>query len=321
MRWALLSGVVLLLVVPAAQARRPVCDRVAAPHARLATPGALVAALRPGQVGCLRGAEYRQRQVVIRKPGITIRSSPGERASWAGRVVLAANRVTLRGLNLDGSLGPPCLGRGCYPHEDTLPSPTVNGPDSRVIGNDITNPTGICINVRGFYGLHPDGFLIARNRIHDCRPATNHIHGIYLSGGGHGRVRDNAIFDNGDKGIVFFPAAHDTLVTGNTIVQNRTSVHFGGDRRQAPNGNVLRHNVIAFPAPHDGRPARFNVESHFAGPVGRRNVLAGNCLYTTAADSFFAGDPPASGIAADREGFTADTGVVADPLLLDRANS
>src|SRR4051794_27661798 len=123
------------------------CDRVASPHGKIKQPKTLLHKLRPGQVGCLRAGVYRVRQVVITKSRITLRSYPGDRATWQGRIVVAAPRVTLQNLDLDGRAGPPCRA-GCYPREAVLPSPTVNAPHARLIGNDIVNPGGICVNIR-----------------------------------------------------------------------------------------------------------------------------------------------------------------------------
>jgi parallel beta-helix repeat protein len=296
------------------------CDRVASPHGKIKRPKTLVHKLKRGQVGCLHAGVYRHAQVVITKPGITLRSYPGERATWFGRIVIAAPRVTLRNLDLDGRTGPPCHGGGCYPREDVLPSPTVNGPRARLIGNDISNPRGICINIRRYYrGLSPRRFLVQGNRIHNCRPATNHIHGIYVGDGSHGIIRDNVIYDNGDKGIVLYPNARDVLVEHNTIDGNRTGVHFGGSVEHASNGNIVRANVLTFPTPRDGRPARFNVESHWDGPVGSGNLVTGNCLYTRSGDDYFKGKPPGSGLSPDPVGFDATDNVVADPVYANRS--
>src|SRR4051794_23084543 len=164
-------GLMLVSLAGPAGADARTCDRVAAPNWRLSNPKTLVHKLRPGQTGCLHGGVYRTRQVIIRKPGITVRSYPGERALWSGRIVLGAYHVTLQNLDLDGSPGPPCRGFGCYPGEDSLPSPTINGAGARLLGNDIINSRGICVAVRKYYGLTPNRFRIEGNRIHDCRPA------------------------------------------------------------------------------------------------------------------------------------------------------
>jgi parallel beta-helix repeat protein len=310
-------GVGILAAAPAAEART--CDRIAGPNRHLRTPKQLLSHLHRGQVGCLKAGTYSSNQTVIRTRGVTLRSYPGERATLLTRLVVGANRVRVSGLNLDGSNGAPCRrSAGCYPGEDTLPSPTVNGAHVRISANDITNRHGICVGVRGYYGLQPDFFRIERNRIHDCRPATNHIHGIYITSGRGGLIRDNVIYNNGDKGIVMYPDARGTRIEHNTIDGNRTGVHFGGDSVYASRGNVVRGNVIANPASRDGRPARFNVDIHWDGPVGTRNVVTGNCLFTPLDDKYFRGRPPASGVQPDPAGVRVYGNVVGDPRYLNR---
>jgi parallel beta-helix repeat protein len=256
---------------------------------------------------------------VIRKRGITLRSYPRERATLITRLVVGADRVTVAGLNLDGSEGAPCRrSAGCYPREDTLPSPTVNGSRVRISGNDITNRHGICVVVARYYGLRTDLFRIERNRIHDCRPATNHIHGIYVTDGRHGLIRDNVIYNNGDKGIVLYPNAQDELVEGNTIDGNRTGVHFGGGYGTASSDNTVSANIVTFPRPRDGWPARFNVEAYWPGPAGSRNLVRGNCLFTDASDDYFTGDPRRSGVMPSAAGVSVSGIVARNPRYVHR---
>jgi parallel beta-helix repeat protein len=258
---------------------------------------------------------------VIRKPGITLRSVPGERATWKGRIVIKAPRVTIKRLNLDGTRGPRCPSRRCYSGEHVLPSPTVNGPHARLIEDDITNRRGICLNFTHYYGRSPRGFRVLRNRIHDCRPADNHIHGVYIVAGRHGLVRGNVIYANGDKGIVLYPNARDETIEQNTIDGNRTGVHFGGGDRSASSRNIVTRNVISFPRPRDGWPARFNVEYYWPGPAGRGNVVRDNCLFSDARDAYFSGDPPRSGVIPQPRGVSVLDDVVADPGYVDRSRA
>jgi len=313
---AALVCVVCAVWVPSAHARA--CDVVARPGGAVATPRELVRKLNAGEVGCLRAGRYSERQVIVRTPGITLRSYPGQRATWVGRIVVAADRVTIAHLNLDGRAGPPCLRRGCYPADGVLPNPTLNAPNARLISNDITNPEGICVNIRSFYGMTPNRFRVLRNRIHDCRPANNHVHGVYVVNGRRGIIRHNVIHDNGDKGIVLYPNADREIVHGNTIDGNRTGIHFGGGRRTASGGNTVRFNILSFPRPHDGLPARFNVEYHWPGPVGSRNTVRRNCFFSDSPDPFFLGSPLGSGVIAGPHGFTVADVLTADPMYLDR---
>jgi parallel beta-helix repeat protein len=227
--------------------------------------------------------------------------------------VIAAPRVTLRKLNLDGTRGPRC-GDGCYPGEDVLPSPTVNGPRARLIENDITNRRGICLNFTRYFDMSPRRFKVLRNRIHHCRPATNHIHGIYVVRGRHGVIRGNVVYANGDKGIVLYPDAQDELVEGNTIDGNRTGIHFGGEASD----NTVSANIVTFPRPRDGWPARFNVEYYWSGSIGRGNLVRGNCLYTDTRDEYFIGSPRRSGVIPTRVGVSVSGVVARNPRYVHR---
>src|SRR5215213_1241715 len=156
----------------------------------------LVDSLKPGQTGCLRSGTYTEADDTLTISGggsfgrrVVIRSVPGERTTFLGRVYIteAGDYVTLRNLVLDGSYGPKCAsGETC----SVLPSPTVNGDHAHLIGNDISNRragweatlAGSCINV-GDSEVKVKETLIENNRIHDCGriPSSNHDQGIYLT--------------------------------------------------------------------------------------------------------------------------------------------
>ena len=251
---------------PTAEAKRD-CDRVAARHgsdraegtmrAPFRTPRRLAASLRPGETGCLRGGTYFHSEVVIKRRKITLRSAPGERALWRGRIVLEGRRQKLVDLTLDGTDG-----------RKSLPNPTVNAPEITISDSDITNRNGICINVRSWRGPRPDGFVIQRNRIHDCgrRPPTNHDHGIYVVDAVRGLIRDNAIYRNADRGVQLFPDAHRITVVRNTIDGNGSGVIFSNDSSH----NVVRGNVIS------NSVERWNAESHNLRGAGNR--FESNCV-------------------------------------------
>jgi parallel beta-helix repeat protein len=251
---------------PSADAER-VCDRMAAPwgHDRASgeprepyrSPGRLATSLRPGETGCLRGGTYVQREVRIRRRKITLRSAPGERALWRGRIVLEGRRQKLVDLALDGAAGP----KG-------LPSPTVNAPEVVISDSDVTHSRGICIMVRTWGGDRPDGFVIQRNRIHDCgrRPPTNHDHGIYVADAVGGLIRDNVIFRNADRGVQLYPDAHRVTVVRNTIDGNGSGVIFSNESSR----NVVRENLIS------NSVVRWNAESHNLSGSGNR--FESNCV-------------------------------------------
>ncbi|HEX8052008.1 MAG TPA: right-handed parallel beta-helix repeat-containing protein [Thermoleophilaceae bacterium] len=251
---------------PSKEALR-VCKRMAAPWGNdrasgkprepFRSPGRLATSLRPGWTGCLRSGTYSESEVVVKRRKITLRSSPGERATWRGRIVLQGRRQKLVDLTLDGTDG-----------RKSLPNPTVNAPEVTISDSDITNRKGICINVRSWRGPRPDGFVIQRNRIHDCgrRPPTNHDHGIYVVDAVGGLIRDNVIFRNADRGVQLFPNAERVTVVRNTIDGNGSGVIFSNDS----SNNLVRDNVIS------NSVERWNAESHKLRGAGNR--FESNCL-------------------------------------------
>jgi Right handed beta helix region len=251
---------------PSADAKR-VCDRAAARNGSDRAAGTvsrpyrtarkLAASLRPGETGCLRAGTYSHSEVVVARRKVTLRSAPGERATWRGRIVLKGRRQKLLHLNLDGTSG-----------RRALPNPTVNAPEVTISDSDITNRKGICINVRSWRGPRPDRFVIQRNRIHDCgrRPPTNHDHGIYVVDGTGGLIRDNVIVRNADRGVQLFPDAQSVTVVRNTIDGNGSGVIFSNNSSR----NVVRDNVIS------NSVVRWNAESHNLRGTGNR--FESNCV-------------------------------------------
>ena len=251
------------------------CDLVAAPSGSpdadgsperpVDGPRSLVRLLRPGQTGCLRVGTYLEPQLVVERERITLRSAPGERATWRGRVVLRGRGDGLLELNLDGSYGPRCGSPGC----GTLPSPTIHAADVLVAFNDITRPdSGICVHPRAWHGQRPDNFHILANRVHDCgrRPPTEHDHGIYVADGYNGEVRDNVVFDNADRGIQLYPDAHFTTVANNTVDGNGSGIVLS-DRSA---GNTVQDNVFT------NSVVRWNAETFALTGGGNRFVA--NCV-------------------------------------------
>jgi parallel beta-helix repeat protein len=296
---------------PSEQALR-VCDRMAAPWGSneasgeprdpFRTPRRLATSLRPGQTGCLRVGTYRQTEVLVKRRAITLRSSPGERALWRGRVVLLGPRERLVDLTLDGSYGPRDCG-DC----GTLPSPTINAPDAVVADSDISNPgSGICVHPREWGGRMPNRFRIERNRIHDCgrRPATEHDHGIYVADGRDGAIRDNVIFNNADRGIQLYPDARGTTVANNTVDGNGSGIVFS--RRSAR--NTVRDNVFS------NAVRRWNAESF--NLTGRGNSFLGNCVRPGNPNDEYNEN---GGVALPRLVWQARNYSTRDPVYRDRA--
>jgi parallel beta-helix repeat protein len=251
------------------------CDRVASPSGSkhgsgtwrhpVRGPHRLLQLLDTGETGCLRGGTYHEREATVKRERVTLRSAPGERATWRGRIILRGRGDRLIGLNLDGSTGPRCGDGSC----GTLPSPTVNAADVVIARNDITSPdSGICVHPRSWGQQRPDNFLIANNRIHDCgrKPPTEHDHGIYVADGYNGTIRGNAIFDNADRGIQLYPDAKYTTIEHNTVDANGTGIVFS----QRSAGNRVRENVFT------NAVVRWNAESYRLSGFGNR--FERNCL-------------------------------------------
>ena len=275
--------------------------------ARLGVGGdavAFMAALGPAETGCLRGGVHEVEDVAaIAAPDVVLTSSPGESATLAGRLWIkhGADRAVVEDLTLDGS------------NPEGKPSPTVNANGTTLRGNDITNDhSAICVSVNNYSSEPPPrGVVIENNVIHDCGllPATNHQHGIYVANARDTVVRDNVIYGNADRGVQLYPDADDSVVTGNIIDGNGQGVIFGGGPDSSSDDNLVASNVIT------GSNIRWNVQSHWQGPVGSGNVARGNCVWITSAD--YTGSPPGSGIEPAIDGARAFDNVVADPGYAD----
>jgi parallel beta-helix repeat protein len=294
---------VLVLIVgacaPAAETHSSVgCTRTLV--AGQGSLGRFVRHLRPGAVGCLRGTFHQS--LTIRRGGIRLRSASGSRATIDGVIYVAktARDVVLARLVL---------------RSHHTPNVRINGTGITIIRSEITNGhTGICVSVGGGFerwGV-AHGVALLRNRIHDCGrlPATNHDHGVYVEGAVDTVIRGNAIYDNADRGIQFYPNAKDSLATNNVIDGNGEGVIFsseagGGEysTSYASSGNVVTRNIIS------NSTERHNVESFWAGPVGTGNVAKENCLWNGAQGN----------IDLSAGGFLAISNVVANPEFVDRS--
>lgn len=275
----------------------------------------LVSSLTVGQTGCLVGGVFVE-DVSVRAGGtigapITLKSAPDGRATIVGRFWIAdsANDVVVADLTLDGR------------NVNNLPSPTVNGDRVAFVGNDVSNAnTTICFLVGSLtgYGAARD-VLIEGNRIHNCGvlPPQNHHHGIYLANSQGGRVRNNVIYDNADKGIVIFPDSDGNVVENNVIDGNSTGLHFGGSLLQDawhstyPKDNVVRRNVIT-------GSRRYNVEAYWEWqpPADTNNAVVDNCVWAAGFGVQIQDPLQASPWGA---GFVATANREVDPGYVDRA--
>jgi nitrous oxidase accessory protein NosD len=154
----------------------------------------------------------------------------------------------------------------------------VHARHATFVHNDVTNRhSAICFLLGSEAYGRADHARIEGNRIHHCGrlPRTNLDHGIYVEAAREALIRGNWIHDNADHGVNLYPNAQATLVTGNVIYGNGEGILFSGEDGAASSDNAVKGNVIA-----DSR-VRFNAESYWPAknPVGRRNLLARNCLF------------------------------------------
>ncbi|GIK78206.1 MAG: right-handed parallel beta-helix repeat-containing protein [Acidobacteria bacterium] len=273
------------------------CDRTLAAGGDVV---AFVAGLGPGEVGCLReGIHVAAGVARIGAPGVLLSSYPGESATLSGRLWIDAggDRAVVQDLILDGR------------NPEAKPSPTINADDVVLRGNEISNEhTAICVSVNDYGGEPPPRrVVIEGNVIHDCGllPATNHHHGIYLAGARGALVSGNLIYGNADRGIQLYPDADGSVVVGNVIDGNGSGLIFGGDGSSSSDRNLVAGNIIT------GSGDRFNIESHWQGPIGEGNVAIGNCLATTADE--YGGSPPGSGLEPSMQGVLTFGNAVARP--------
>ncbi|HYH52933.1 MAG TPA: right-handed parallel beta-helix repeat-containing protein [Solirubrobacterales bacterium] len=290
------------------------CDRFASPAGSDAGDGSrsepfrssqrLVDSLAPGEVGCLDAGTYHEHILAIRHGGspeqrVVLRSTPGQRALLTGQVWIAesADYVTVALVDHDATHEP----------SDPRPSPVVNGDHALLYGMDVWSDNGVCF----YLGDREWGIArateIRHNRIHDCgQPGMNRRHGIYLAQAVGTVIEDNAIYDNPDRGIQFYPNADDTIVRHNVIVGNGEGVIFSGDYGDASSGNVVEENVIA------DSQLRHDVEAWWpeGNPVGEENVVRRNCIW---GGNFGEIETP-------EVGFTATANVIAPPQFADPAS-
>jgi hypothetical protein len=279
----------------------------------------LLAALRPGDVGCLLGGTYDESVVVTRagtagRP-ITLRGAPGVRARIAGAVWVtnSADWVTISGLGIDGSTAARAY------------AVLVQGDDVLLGDVEITNPkhdpdrvNGICLTAGHGFEAQPANIAVnltvVHSRIHDCGDDA-HEHGIYLESTRNARVVDSVIYAIQGYGISMYPDAQGSTIEYNVIDGNggadRANVTFsgeaaGGEYSQAhtSDGNVVRFNLITNAA------RRYNVDSYYprGAPSPVNNQVVWNCVWNAPFGNF--GGKSAYSQMGNRE---------VDPLFVDRA--
>jgi parallel beta-helix repeat protein len=290
------------------------CDKVASPAgsdsgsgstaAPLRTAQALVDALAPGQVGCLRAGTYpgglRVDHGGTSAAAIVLRSFPGERALVTGRfyVPQGSDYVTIADLNLDGN-----------PQSDSelLPSPTINANHVTFEADDVTNDnTEICFLIGGANWGVADSTVISGDHIHNCGalPAANHDHGIYVEDATNTRIVGNLIDHNADRGIQLFPSSTGAVIAGNVISENGEGIIFSGEGGVASNGNVVERNLIV------NSLIRSDIESWYpsGNPLGVGNVAQHNCVSGRGIDTGAGGFAAAGNVTASSNDLIATAG-------------
>jgi hypothetical protein len=262
----------------------------------------LVDSLAPGDVGCLDSGTYYRPILSIRHGGtasdrVVLRSTPGQRALTTGQIWVAdsADFVTVAYVDHDAT----------YDTPTARPSPVVNGDDALFYGINVWSNNGVCFYLGDREWGVARRTVIRHSRIHDCGQAgLNKRHGIYIAQAVDTVIEENAIFDNPDRGIQFYPNSQGAIVRHNVIDSNGEGVIFSGVDGDASSDNVVEGNLIT-----DSR-LRYNVESWWpeGNPVGSGNVVRGNCI---AGGNF-------GGIQEPQVGFLANNNVFADPGYLDR---
>jgi parallel beta-helix repeat protein len=316
-RAAILPLSLLAFLVPGMAESAVACDRVAAPsgsdsasgtaQAPFRTAQQLVRSLGSGQTGCLRAGTFSaDEEVIVDRPGITLKSFPNERATLRTRLWVSAegSGSTVSDLNLDGR----------NPRE--LPSPTVNAADVTFRNNDVTNHhTAICFALGNPEYGRATRTLLEGNQIHNCglMPAQNHDHGIYVEASTGVIIRNNWIYDNADRGIQLYPDADNTTITGNVIDGNGQGIIFSGIGQRTSDNNVVERNVIS------NSVVRHNVESYYddGDAVGKGNVVRQNCI--KGARGWYGNEGGGMGVQSPQTGFTARENLAKSPQFVNRS--
>jgi len=312
---AALVGLLLALLTPADGTAAGGCDAFASPRGfdgrgdgslrrPFRSPTKLLAALRPGQIGCFRGGRYRFSEVRIATPDITLTSYLSERVSLRGAIKIppAGAGAIVEGMRLNGAGGSSDIGPKIYADDVIL--------RDNVITNDHTD---ICVLVSRFYShAAPRNVVIRHNRIHDCGelPSTNLDHGIYLSGAVGAVIKDNLIYDNADRGIQLYPAPRGTVISGNVIDGNGSGMVISGLGGTTSDQNLIHGNIIA------NSNVSWNVRSGRDGPGALVNVVADNCVFATNRNRYYDSN---GGIESPSRNFLAIRNVIANPRYRNAA--
>ncbi len=276
--------------------------------------GKLASQLPAGQTGCLKSGEVFDATGgtgIVKSTmgqagaGVTIRSGPGGRASVRGwiHVQAAAHDLVLTDLNF---IGGPTNTDG-YPSAPKAVHLNIDGDRISLVGNDITDPYGICIEAgeinaysQQYVGERADDVVIEGNRVHGCGMSPtltfgatdSGVHGIYLVNTLRARVADNLLYDNRWRGLQTWPKAEGTLIANNLFDTNATHVNVGS---ALPDGypwyssnTTVRDNIMTNRVT-DYRPEKNPAQVYGNFPNGSPsygNQAFGNCLSGAGAPQF-----------------------------------
>ena len=262
-----------------------------------ATLARLDAALRPGEVGCLRGGTYGGLDFshYLKTPGtpstrITIRSYPGETARVVGWIALNGAYTTLSHLVIDGS--------NTFYRSHQSESANCRAPVSQALqlngAGDVFEHNDYFQSVRRLrsvgigigFGWSTNNVVVRFNRIHDTGQCNNHDHAIYLAHGDRDLIYDNWIWNNrGGQALILYPGATNAQVFNNVIDSSDSGFGLGDDGGAGVAGNHVYHDIVS----NSGRVVNKLAGFAFEGPFincsfGSDSASSGNAIHDD--DSF-----------------------------------
>jgi hypothetical protein len=102
-------------------------------------------------------------------------------------------------------------------------------------------------------------------------------HGIYANWTSGLIVRNNLIYENGERGIQFYPNSDNSTFYANILYRNYQNIDFDSDSSD----NMVRNNILAFPRNYN--------DNVYAGPSasGTNNQINDNCAWQSDGTSGF----------------------------------
>jgi hypothetical protein len=291
---SLVLAAVALSSTPAAAAAAPACDRYATPtgsddaagtlSAPLRSPQRLMESLQPGETGCLGEGTYTGTGpdgiVLYGRSGgqpdapITVRSTPGERATLRGVIYLNRDADDIRLTNLT------LIAQRPRNPVDGMHGIFTYGARTALIDNDISNSHATSclilgnIEQRGVDSGRAVDTLVSGNVFRNCGSPQHgmHDHAIYLARTLRATIVDNVFVGSSGWAIHLYPNAQRTLVQGNVMYGNAGSVIFAGEDPWRSNHNVVVDNIMA------GSRKVPEVSGSYPSRPGRGNQVRGNCI-------------------------------------------